>query len=93
MNGTGAYLNNNTKQLKVLEVGYSSGHITEYFNKQACVEEVYSYDVDRAFVEITALKREELNLNKVKGIDHFSIQDTVALPYENNFFDYCARYC
>lgn len=82
-----ACLNNKTKNLKVLEVGCSSGHITEYLNEQACVEEIYSYDVDKAFVEITALKKEELNLHKVKGIDHFSIQDTLALPYENNFFD------
>lgn len=81
------YLNNKTKNLKVLEVGCSSGHITEYLNEQTCIEEIYNYDVDRAFVEITHIKKEELNLHKVKRIDHLSIQDTLSLPYENNFFD------
>jgi len=81
------YLNSKTKNLKVLEVGCSSGHITEYLNEQRCIEEIYNYDIDKAFVEITNIKKEELNLHKVKRIDHLSIQDTLSLPYENNFFD------
>lgn len=81
------YLNRETKSLKVLEVGCSSGHITEYLNEQPCIGEIYNYDIDKAFVEITHIKKDELNLNKVKRIDHFSIQDTLSLPYEDNFFD------
>ena len=38
------YLNSKTKNLKVLEVGCSSGHITEYLNEQRCIEEIYNYD-------------------------------------------------
>lgn len=81
------YLNRETKNLKVLEVGCSSGHITEYLNEQPCIGEIYNYDIDKAFVEITHIKKDELNLNKVKRIDHFSIQDTLSLPYEDNIFD------
>lgn len=81
------YLNNKASGLRVLEVGCSSGHITEYLNEQPCIKEIYAYDVDRAFVEITRLKKDELNLHKVKSIDHFTNLSTQNLPYDNDFFD------
>ena len=68
-------------------MGCSAGHITEYLNEQPCIEEIFTFDVDRAFVEITRLKKEELNLHKVKFVDHFSICETSDHPYEDNFFD------
>lgn len=81
------YLNKNSKNLKVLEVGCSAGYITEYINEQPSIGEVYSYDVDKAFVEITRLQKEELGLNKLKRVDHFTNEMTRNLPYENNYFD------
>ncbi len=82
------YLNSQgVKNLRVLEVGCSSGHITEYLNEQACIEEIYTYDVDKAFVEIVKIKKKELNLYKVKRIDHFSNEKSRNLPYPDNFFD------
>lgn len=81
------YLNQNKKSLKVLEVGCSAGHITEYLNDQACVEEIYTFDIDKVFVEITRIKKTELGLQKAKSIDHFSSDEILRLPYKDNFFD------
>lgn len=80
-------LNATHQNLRVLEVGCSAGHITEYLQEQPSVGEIYAYDVDRAFVDITLLKRDELCLHKVKRIDHFTIQATEQLPYEDKSFD------
>jgi 2-polyprenyl-3-methyl-5-hydroxy-6-metoxy-1,4-benzoquinol methylase len=80
-------LNKTQTRLRVLEVGCSAGHLTEYLNEQACVEAVYSFDVDKAFVDIVRLKQQELGLHKVKRIDHFPIRSTRALPYESEYFD------
>ena len=73
--------------LKVLEVGCSTGHLTEFLNEQPCFREIYTYDTDKLFVEITRLKIEELGLGKVKRSDCFSTSETRDLPYEDNFFD------
>jgi len=81
------YLNKKASGLRVLEVGCSSGHITEYLNDQPSISEIYAYDVDRAFVEITRLKKDELVLSKVKSIDHLTNRATQNLPYNDNFFD------
>jgi len=82
------YLNSqNFNNLKVLEVGCSSGHITEYLNEQSCIGEIYAYDVDEAFIEISKNKKEELKLNKIKQIDYFSNEESQKLPYPDNFFD------
>ncbi len=80
-------LNRAGRQLRVLEVGCSAGHITECLNEQGCVAEIYSFDVDRAFVDITRLKTKELHLSKVKQVDQYSIRQTQALPYDSDFFD------
>lgn len=82
------YLNSNgLKGLKVLEVGCSAGQSTELLNEQDCIEEIYSYDVDKLLVDVTKIKTEELSLKKVKKIDCFSNLETLNLPYQNNFFD------
>jgi ubiquinone/menaquinone biosynthesis C-methylase UbiE len=80
-------LNEISTELRVLEVGCSCGHVTEYLNDQRSVKEIYTYDVDKAFVDITRIKIDELNLHKVKSIRHLTNQTTQSLPYESNFFD------
>ena len=75
------------RDLRVLEVGCSSGHITEYLNQQPVVGEIYTYDVDPLFVEITRIKKEELRLEKVVSVDCFSNEQTRSLPYPDGFFD------
>jgi ubiquinone/menaquinone biosynthesis C-methylase UbiE len=80
-------LNAACRQLRILEVGCSAGHLTEFLNEQAATGEIYAFDVDRAMVDVARLKQQELNLSKVKRIDHFSVYDTRSLPYESDFFD------
>src|SRR5262245_11169395 len=49
-----AYLSaREVRGLRVLEVGCSFGHITEYLDEQAAVASIDTYDVDPAFVAIT----------------------------------------
>jgi len=81
------HLNKTKKNLKVLEIGCSAGHITEWLNEQPCIKEIYTYDIDTAFVEITKLKKTELNLHKIKQINHFTNLETQDLPYPDEHFD------
>lgn len=80
-------LNTEHRQLRILEVGCSAGHLTEFLNEQPSIGEIYCFDVDNAMVDVARLKREELGLAKVKRIDHFTVRATRSLPYENGFFD------
>lgn len=73
--------------LRVLEVGCSFGHLTEYLNDQPAVSEVSTFDVDHAFVEITRAKVEDLGLAKVRDIRHLTSQATRHLPYPDQAFD------
>jgi SAM-dependent methyltransferase len=73
--------------LKVLEVGCSFGHITEYLDEQPLVAEVHTFDVDGPFVEITRTKVEELRLHKVRQVLHLSDDKTTRLPFPDGFFD------
>jgi S-adenosylmethionine-dependent methyltransferase len=77
----------NLKGLRILEVGCSAGHFTELLNETPSIKEIYSFDIDKIFVDITKLKVAELKLEKVKSVDCFSVQKTASLPYEDNFFD------
>ncbi len=82
------YLEANGKTgLKVLEVGCSSGYMTEFVHSKECVAEIQAFDVDPAFVEIARLVVEERNLNKVTQIDHYTTQQTRSLPMPSNYFD------
>jgi len=80
-------LNQEHRQLRILEVGCSAGHLTEFLSEQPSTGEIYSFDVDRAMVDVARLKQQELNLCKVKRVDHYTVQQTRSLPYENDFFD------
>jgi len=73
--------------LKVLEVGCSFGHITEYLNEQGAVREIYTFDVDRAFAEITTAKVEELGLTKVREVRHLTTEETRRLQFDDSAFD------
>ena len=82
------YLNSKgLKNLKLLEIGCSAGQSTEFFNEQSCIDEVYTFDIDKQFVEIVKTKAQELGLQKVKSIDCFSMRETLNLPYPDDYFD------
>jgi ubiquinone/menaquinone biosynthesis C-methylase UbiE len=84
------FLNLNKKGLKglrILEVGCSSGHITEYLNEQPCISEIHTYDVDQSLVEITQLKVKELNLFKVKSVSFLNNKTSQNLPFNDEHFD------
>jgi 2-polyprenyl-3-methyl-5-hydroxy-6-metoxy-1,4-benzoquinol methylase len=46
------------RDLRVLEIGCSFGHNTEYLDEQPVVAEIEAIDVDPAFVEMTRAKVE-----------------------------------
>jgi SAM-dependent methyltransferase len=76
-----------TRGLRVLEVGCSFGHITEYLHEQPVVAEICTFDVDKPFVDITRVKVEELSLSKVRRVDHFTDEETTRLPFDDGAFD------
>jgi len=75
------------RHLRVLEVGCSFGHITEYLNDQPLVKEIHTFDVDGPFVEITRAKVEELELGKVRQVLHLTDEQTTRLPFPDAAFD------
>ncbi len=75
------------RDLRVLEVGCSFGHVTEYLNDQPLVKEIRTFDVDGPFVEITRAKVEELGLTKVRQVHDLTDEETTRLPFPNGAFD------
>jgi SAM-dependent methyltransferase len=75
------------RDLRVLEVGCSFGHITEYLNDQPLVKEIHTFDVDGPFVEITRAKVAELGLTKVRQVLHLTDEETTRLPFPDAAFD------
>ena len=73
--------------LKVLEVGCSSGHMTEYLDEQAEVATIHTFDTDAAFVAITRAKVDEMGLAKVREVALFTNDETRRLPHANGAFD------
>ncbi len=73
--------------LRVLEVGCSFGHLTEYLCDQPEVTDLYAFDTDPAFVEMTATKVDELGLRAVREVRCLSNDQTRSLPYRDGFFD------
>jgi SAM-dependent methyltransferase len=74
-------------ELSVLEVGCSFGHITECLAEEPLVKEVYCFDTDRAFVDITRAKVEEMGLKAVRAVAAFTPEETCRLPYADARFD------
>jgi SAM-dependent methyltransferase len=75
------------RDLSVLEVGCSSGHITEYLDEEPLVAEIHTFDVDPGFVEITRAKVEDLGLGKVRQVLHLADEETRLLPFPDARFD------
>lgn len=73
--------------LRVLEVGCSFGHITEYLDEQPLIAGVWTFDSDPAFVEMTRAKVEDLPLSRVREVLHLTDAATRHLPYADSAFD------
>ena len=73
--------------LRVLEVGCSFGHMTEFLAEQPEVAALTTFDTDPAFVEITRAKVEELGLSLVREVRHLEQDATRRLPWADGVFD------
>ena len=75
------------RDLSVLEVGCSFGHMTEYLAEQPEVAGLWTFDTDPAFVAIARAKREELGLAAVREVALIPGAATARLPYPDARFD------
>ena len=75
------------RDLCVLEVGCSFGHITEYLAAHPDVRDITTFDTDPAFAAIVRLKVEEMRLSRVREVHLFSNEETRQLPYADRTFD------
>jgi 2-polyprenyl-3-methyl-5-hydroxy-6-metoxy-1,4-benzoquinol methylase len=75
------------KTLRVLEVGCSFGHMTEYLAERPEIAAISTFDTDEAFVEIANTKAKELGLAKVQEILHLDQLATCNLPWADGAFD------
>ncbi|HEX6210377.1 MAG TPA: class I SAM-dependent methyltransferase [Methylomirabilota bacterium] len=83
-----AYLRSRGQRgLRVLEVGCSFGHMTEFLAEQPEVETLATFDTDPAFVELTRAKVEELGLDTVREVRHLDQGATCTLPWADGAFD------
>ena len=73
--------------LRVLEVGCSFGHMTEYLAEQPEVAALTTFDTDAAFVELTRAKVDELVLKAVREVRHLDQDATRRLPWADGVFD------
>jgi 2-polyprenyl-3-methyl-5-hydroxy-6-metoxy-1,4-benzoquinol methylase len=75
------------KNLRVLEVGCSFGHMTEYLAEQPEIASISTFDPDETFVEIANAKAKDLGLAKVQEILHLDQGATRSLPWSDQAFD------
>ena len=75
------------RDLSVLEVGASFGHMTEYLAEQPEIAEIHCFDTDPAFVDIVRAKVEEQGLRTVKEVRLFGNDETRRLPWPDARFD------
>jgi SAM-dependent methyltransferase len=75
------------RDLAVLEVGCSFGHMTEWLAEQPEVAAIDTFDTDAAFVAMTRAKVAELPLAKVREVLHLSNDETRRLPWADGAFD------
>jgi SAM-dependent methyltransferase len=73
--------------LRVLEVGCSFGHMTEYLAEQPDIGALWTFDTDPAFVEIARTKAKELGLTVVREILRLDQAGTCNLPWADGAFD------
>lgn len=75
------------RDLSVLEIGCSFGHMTEFLDEQPEVASITAFDTDPSFAAIARAKADELGLAKVRAIDLFDNDETRRLPYATGAFD------
>lgn len=75
------------RDLSVLEVGCSFGHITEYLDEQPEVGAITTFDTDPAFAAMARTKVDEMGLGKVREVSCFGNAETRRLPYATGAFD------
>ena len=75
------------RDLAVLEVGCSFGHMTEYLAEQPEVATIDTFDTDPAFIDIIQAKREELPIDKLRDVLLLSNDETRRLPWRDGAFD------
>lgn len=75
------------RDLSVLEVGCSFGHMTEYLAEQPEVAGIVTFDTDPAFVAIVRTKVEDLGLGKVREVALLGNDETRRLPYADGAAD------
>ncbi len=75
------------RDLSVLEVGASFGHMTEYLAEQPEIAEIHCFDTDPAFVDIVRAKVEEQDLRRVREVRLFGNDETRRLPWPDARFD------
>ena len=75
------------RDLAVLEVGCSFGHITEYLAEQPEVGSIVTFDTDPAFVAMTRAKVAELPLPRVREVLCLGNDATRRLPWAAGAFD------
>ena len=73
--------------LRVLEVGCSFGHMTEYLAEQPEIATIETFDTDPAFIDIIRAKREELPIDKLRDVLLLSNDQTQRLPWRDGTFD------
>jgi SAM-dependent methyltransferase len=75
------------RDLSVLEIGCSFGHMTEYLAEQPEVATISTFDVDRDFVAIVRAKIEEMKLHKVREVALLTNEESRRLPWRDGAFD------
>ncbi len=75
------------RDLSLLEVGASFGHMTEYLAEQPEIAAIHCFDTDPAFVDIVRAKVEEQALRTVKDVRLFGNDETRRLPWPDGRFD------
>src|SRR5262249_18913644 len=63
------------RDLRVLEVGCSFGHLTEYLAEQPLVRDIATFDTDPAFAAMVRVKVEELGLDRVRHVHLLSNEE------------------
>jgi SAM-dependent methyltransferase len=75
------------RDLRVLEIGCSFGHMTEYLAERPEVAAIHTFDTDPAFVSIVRAKVEEHDLDAVREVACLDGGETRRLPWKDAAFD------
>jgi 2-polyprenyl-3-methyl-5-hydroxy-6-metoxy-1,4-benzoquinol methylase len=78
-------LNANRSGLRILEIGCSAGHITEWLSEQPSVGDIHTFDVDARLVKAARLRLSDRK--KVTRCEHLQNEQTINLPFEDDAYD------